>query len=136
MKKLIAPLAVATVVIATSMLGCKMPKKLTTDQIQAIEDSIPHIFPTATMIHTNQNEDNDKVNLIITDPTFYISTPEQKQAAAIRSGVMLIHVMGADNNLSKATLVITKDKSTNDGIPADGIQTDMKIDSLVKAGVK
>ena len=134
MKKSIIP--VLFVIIATAITGCKEGKRISTEQIQAIEDSIPRLFPTATLVHTNQNEDYNEINLIITDPIFYNAPQQDQQAAAIRSGIMLIHVLGTDLGISRATLVLTKDKSTNDGIPGDGIQTNMHIDSLMKAGVK
>jgi hypothetical protein len=133
MKKLLIPIAIITVITGATLTGCKEPKEITMDQVQAIEDSIPKLFPSARTIHTLQDNDYSNVKLIVADPVFYNATPEQKQAMAIRTGSMILHVLGGDNSITKATLIITKDTHTENQDPADGIKTDMKIDSLEKA---
>jgi len=136
MRKVFIP--VATTIIAVMLASCnamKEPKQMTIDQKNAIEDSLPKIFPTAVTLHTIQDEDYN-IKLVIGDAKFYPSSPAQYQAAAIRTGAMLINVLGADCGVRKATLVITKDTRNNVEDPKDGISTDMKIDSFEKAGTK
>ena len=127
---MIVPLAILPIIIAVMLQGCKEPKKITIEQLHAIEDSIPHIFPNARTIHTIQNDDYNNLRLIVADPVFYNATPEQEQAMAIRTGAMILHVLGPDNSIIKATLILTKDTRNDNEDPADAIKTDMKLDSL------
>jgi hypothetical protein len=131
MKKLI-PFAILSLLIFAASCGLKEQKKITTDQSTQFEDSIPHIIPSARSIHTMQNDDITKVTIVVGDPSFYTSDPAAKQQAAIRVGLMVLHVLGPDNNLNTGTFAVTKKDDNNDKLPADAITADMKIDSLKK----
>ena len=128
MKKLILPLIVAISVISCNAL--KEQKTITTEQKDAIEDSIPKIIPGVATIHTMRI--NEEIKFVIGDARFYSSSAEQKNDAAIRVGTALLHVLGPDFGITKATLIITQDTHNEVDDPKDGIKTDMKIDSLEK----
>jgi hypothetical protein len=53
-------------------------------------------------------------------------------SSAIRVGMMVLRVLGPDNNLSTGTFVVSKKDNDGDKIPDDGITADMKLDSLKK----
>jgi hypothetical protein len=131
MKKMMLPVVVACIE-ALSFSGCKEPKKVTIDQLHAIEDSIPKLFPNAKTVHTIQNDDYNNLRLIIADPVFYNAPTDQQQVMAVRTGAMVLHVLGPDNSITKATLILTKDTRNDNEEPADAVKTDMKIDSLEK----
>ena len=116
-------------------LSCKEKeaKRIDMNQVAQFEDSIPHIIPGTRSIHTLQKEDEDtKFSLIVGSPGFYAAADDKKQAAAIRAGIMVMHVLGPDNSIESARLVLTQKDNDEKKIPDDGIILDMKIDSLKK----
>ena len=112
----------------------KEAKRIDMKQVAQFEDSIPHIIPGARSIHTLQKDDATEFKLIVGSPSFYTASDDNKQSAAIRTGLMVLHVLGPDNSIKNATLVLTKKDNDNqeNRIPEDGISLDMKIDSLKK----
>ena len=136
MKKLILPVMLFCAVVISSCSSFKEAKRITDAQRDVVEKEVPKLFPSPTLIHTNQSEDDRSLSIIITDTKFYDASSADKQAAAVKCGAILVHVLGGDNGISKFTLVLTKNPATDNGIPDDGIKMDMKVDSLIKAGVK
>jgi|GEM_PF-2493499 len=115
--------------------ACKMKeeKRIDMNQVNQFQDSIPHLVPGARSIHTVQDNDATNVILIVGSPSFYTASDAAKKKAAINTGLMVLHVLGADNNLKTGTLVISrKDNDSIARVPEDGIKLDMKIDSLSK----
>jgi hypothetical protein len=129
MQKIFAPLAIGFIAL-TSCNGLKEQKPLTTDQVHAIEEGIPKIIPTVTLINTRQGDDHSKLKIILGDPTFYNANDDEKRSKAIEVGKMVLQAVGVENTLSEGKLVITKDVKNQSEDPADGISLDMKLDSL------
>ena len=116
------------------MLGCKETgyKRIDMAQVHQLEDSIPHLIPGVSTIHTIQDDDYTKVRVIIGDVSFYSASPDVKQQAANKVAITLLRILGPDNNISKGTLVITKNIRDNIDNPPDGINIEMNFDSLKK----
>lgn len=132
MRKIAASIALVSIITSVSC-GLKEQKAITTDQLHAIEDGIPKIIPSVTLINTRQNgEDLCKVRIILGDPAFYGAPDAEKQSKAVAVGQLVLNTLGADNCLTNGTLVITKDVRNQEERPADGIELDMKLDSLNK----
>lgn len=130
MKKLILPITVALIAAAsckeTAYQGINM------DQVRQLEDSIPTLIKGVSTIHTIQNSDYTNVTIIIGDVPFYSASPEVKQEAANRVGLALLRILGKENNISKATLVVTQNVKDNNDNPPDGIKTEIDIEALKK----
>lgn len=122
---------VALLSLTAGVAGCDGEKTLNMAQVHQLEDSVAKEIPSIATIQTKV-VDNSNLKVIIGDVKFYTASPEQKQQAAVRVGQMALQIFGADNRLVKGTLVVTKDLRNNDEVPADGVSTDMKIDSLKK----
>jgi len=129
MQKFYASLALGLIGLA-SCNGLKEQKAITTDQLKKIEDGIPKVIPTVTLINTRQGDDHTKIKIILGDPTFYNANADEKHSKAVEVGKMVLEVVGVDNSLSDGKLVITKDVKNQAEDPADGITLDMKLDSL------
>ncbi len=120
------------VAFGATFSGCKEQKRIDMTQVTQFQDSIPKIIPGTKSIHTIQDDDASKVMIIVGSPSFYDANADQKQQAAINTGLMVLHVLGPDNSITKATLMIAKKDMDNNEVPKDGISIDMKIDSLKK----
>ncbi len=128
--------AILPVILFTASCGLKEQVKINMTQVAQIEDSVlkGQIIPKTVSVHILQDEDYSKANLIIVNSGLYNSKDNDKmQQAAIRTGLMLVRVLGPDMTLSKATFVISLNDPNNNKVPTDGISFDMKIDSLKKA---
>jgi len=138
MKNLSLLVSLLSLVLAASC-GLKEQKRIDMNQVAQIEDSIlkAQIVPNTTSVHIYQNgQDGDysKAFIIIVNNRLYKSKDNDKmQQSAIRTGLMLARVLGPDMTVSKATLVISMNDPNEDKVPDDGINVDMKIDSLKKA---
>lgn len=129
MQKIFASLVLTSVLFAACN-GMKEQKALTTDQIHKIEDGIPKIIPSVTLINTRQGEDHSKVTIILGDPTFYAASDADKQKKAIELGKLVLETAGVENSLHDGKVIITKDIQNQSESPADGIILNMKLDSL------
>ena len=121
-----------TTLVTIGFMGCKEQKRITMGQVTQFQDSIPKIIPGTRSIHVLQHDESDRVMIIVGSPSFYNAADDKKQQAAIHTGMMILHVLGPDNNISIATLVLSKKDTEEDKVPDDGIKIDMKIDSLQK----
>lgn len=102
------------------------------EEVHKFEDGIPAIIPTAASVQT-RIEKNVDLKLIVGAPKFYDASPAEMKQAAIKAGQLALATFGTD--LEKGVLIITKDLKNHPENPADGIITDMKLDSL-KAAIK
>jgi hypothetical protein len=132
MKNILLLLLSVSSVVFINGCGLKEQKRIEMTQVQQMQDSIPKIIPGVRSIHIIQDDDYSKVMIIVGTPSFFDANDDRKQQSAINTGAMVLHVLGADNSLSKGTLVITKKDMDTKEVPADGISIDMKIDSLKK----
>jgi hypothetical protein len=135
MKKSIFHTGFFFTLIAIGYMGCKEYKPIDMNQVTQLEDTIlkSQLIPGTSSIHTLQDADYTKVKVIIGNVSLYSAGTDAKQNAAIKVGTALLHILGPDNNLSSATLVITKEVRKDVDNPPDGISLDMKFDSLKKA---
>jgi hypothetical protein len=128
MNKIIVLLTAATFI---SFVGCKEPREVTMEEVHQFEQGFPAIVPSARSMNTIVEERTD-FRLIVGAPEFYAADKALQQEAAIKTGMLTLKIMGKD--ITKGTLIITKDVQDRSGNPADGIRIDMKIDSLKIAG--
>ncbi len=112
--------------------GLKEMKRIELPQATQMQDSVAKLIPGYYSGHVMQDDDFSKVVIIVGAPGFYDASADMKQLAAIRTGIMLLNVLGPDLSITNATLVITKKDNNDNKIPEDGISLDMKIDSLKK----
>lgn len=130
MKKLILP-----VTIALTIASCKDTeyKKINSDQLHMIEDSVAHLIPGVSTIHTLQNDDDlTKVKIIIGDVPFYSADATTKQSASNRLGLAILRVMGKDNNLHSATIVFTQNVKDDNEKPADAVNVEVDLSAMQK----
>lgn len=134
MKNIIVCAAILSPILFTS--SCDetddASKRINVTHTTQFEDSIPNIIPGTRSIHTLQDNDYKKAMIIVGSPSFYAASADDQQRAAVRTGQMVLHVLGAEGKVEEAKLVITKLDNNENKAPADGISLDMKIDSLKK----
>jgi hypothetical protein len=118
--------------IMLGIVSCNEPRIIEMEEVHKFEDGIPAIIPTAASVQT-RIEKNVDLKLIVGDPKFYNASPAEMRQAAINAGQLALATFGKD--IEKGVLIITKDLKNHPQNPADGIITDMKIDSL-KAATK
>lgn len=132
MNKLLIPIAAAAICITS----CKDTeyKRINSDQLRMIEDSVAHLIPDVRTIHTLQNDDDDltKVKIIIGDVTFYAASADAKRAAADRLGLAILRVMGKDNNLKKGIIVFTRNVKDDKENLADAINIEIDLAAMQK----
>jgi hypothetical protein len=63
----------------------------------------------------------------------YALSDDERQKEAVAVGAMALRIFGEGNFLKTGRLVFTKDVKNTLDAPADGLVSDMKIDSLKKA---
>lgn len=114
------------------VVSCNEPRIIEMEEVHKFEDGIPAIIPTAASVQT-RIEKNVDLKLIVGAPKFYDASPAEMKQAAIKAGQLALATFGTD--LEKGVLIITKDLKNHPENPADGIITDMKLDSL-KAAIK
>lgn len=134
MKNIIVCAAILSPILFTS--SCDetddASKRMNLTHTTQFEDSIPNIIPGARSVHTIQDNDYKKAMMIVGSPSFYAASADDQQRAAVRTGQMVLRVLGTEGKLEEAKLVITKLDNNENKAPADGISLDMKIDSLKK----
>ncbi len=118
--------------IMLGIVSCNEPRIIEMEEVHKYEDGIPAIIPTAASVQT-RIEKNVDLKLIVGAPKFYDASPADMKLAAISAGQLALATFGTD--LEKGVLILTKDLKNHPQNPADGIITDMKIDSL-KAAMK
>jgi hypothetical protein len=118
--------------IMLGIVSCNEPRIIEMEEVHKFEDGIPAIIPTAASVQT-RIEKNVDLKLIVGDSKFYNASPAEMRQAAINAGQLALATFGKD--IEKGVLIITKDLKNHPQNPADGIITDMKIDSL-KAATK
>jgi hypothetical protein len=115
-----------------ALFSCSEPKEINMGQIHQLEDSIAKAVPTVSTIHTFVKGRSTLI-VILGDVSFYKSGEAKKQEKAIEVGAMALRIFGPENGITKGQFIITKVLDNTQEIPADGIKTDMRIDSLQKA---
>jgi hypothetical protein len=118
---------------ACAWTGCKEYKRIDMNQVNQIEDSVlkSQIVPHTSFVHILQDDDYTKASVVVGNARLY-DDKDNIQSAAIRTGMMLLRVLGPDNNLSTGVFVVSKKDNAENKLPDDGISADMRIDSLKK----
>ncbi len=114
-------------IVILGVASCNEPRIIEMEEVHKYEDGIPAIIPSAASVQT-RIEKNLDLKLIVGAPDFYEASPSEMHQAAIRAGQLALATFGKD--IEKGVLIITKDLKNHPENPADGIVTDMKIDSL------
>jgi len=132
MKKITLSISICAVIAAMS--ACHGESDMA--QMQQLQDSLFAAYPGKVgAIHINP-EGRENLIVVLGAPAFYGTTADEKQKQALEIGAMALRIFGKDNYLKTGKLVITQDTHNTANDPADGIITDMKIDSLKAAGAK
>jgi hypothetical protein len=129
MKKLILPASFALFALANS--GCKEYKPINMSQVEQIYDSLKTI-PGVFSMHVLQDDDYSKVTVILGDVALYNAGKDQVQQTASKVGMMVLHVLGPDNNISTGIFAVAKKDPDKEEIPQDAIKADMNINDLKK----
>jgi hypothetical protein len=104
--------------------------------MQQFQDSLFARYPGKVgAIHINP-EDRENLIVALGAPALYELSPADRQTEAIQIGAMALRIFGEGSYLKTGRLVLTRDANNAKNDPADGISTDMKLDSLIKARLK
>lgn len=106
--------------------GCKEYKRISMAQVEQMYDSLKTI-PGVVSMHILQDDDYTNVAVIVGDAPLYDAGKDKVQETADRVGLMLLHVLGPDNNLSRGTFAVARKDLNEDKIPDDAIKADMHI---------
>jgi hypothetical protein len=124
--------SVALLMVAIGFVSCNEPRIIEMEEVHLFEDKIPTLIPSAATVQTRIERNRD-MKLIVGAPKFYEASPAEMQQVAVNAGQLALATFGT--GIEKGVLIITKDLKNHVENPADGIITDMKIDSL-KAAMK
>ncbi len=128
MKKLLVP--VILLVVFAAMYSCN-DEETDSANMQQLQDSINVYYRTAEAIHINP-EDRENLIIVLGDKSLYAAPQDVKQKEATDIGTMALRIWGKDSYLKKGRLVVTRDTRNTSNEPADGITTNINIDSLKK----
>ncbi|MES2702533.1 MAG: hypothetical protein V4649_07840 [Bacteroidota bacterium] len=117
-------------VLFTSCSEFREKKRITTQQVDLLQDSVRQIIPSVRAINIIQTADNTAVRVSVGDPSLYRESQAKKEEVALRVGLMICHVLANDNDLDSGTFAVTNDIKTDSPVHHDDINIDMKIDSL------
>jgi len=128
-KKLLALLGIAF--SAFVFFSCKEITEVSMEQIHQLQDSVARIVPGAGAVDIKVVGQTE-LKVIVSAPAFCAESPDKIKMAALKTGEKAMLVFGPDNAIKTGKLILTKEnrQSAWDKDPADGIVTDMKIDSL------
>lgn len=120
------------VVLSAAFMSCEGTEgsQVQMDQVQKFQDSLPTVVSSISSIQTRVDE-SQNVKVILGSAKLYDAPAERKQEVAIIAGNMALGVFG--RGIKNGTLILTKEIKDHKEDPADGIKTDMKIDSLKTA---
>jgi hypothetical protein len=130
MKRNFTVLIVAVIMIAFA--SCKDTEASDVQHIEEMKDTIFKTFPTVVGI-TIRVEESSQLYVTIGDAHLYKADDVARQKEANRIGVIALHIFGKDNELEKGKLTVTKNEHTEEENPADGITTNINLDSLRKS---
>jgi hypothetical protein len=127
-----AMLGIISTMLLAGLVSCEGfgGAKVGMDQVYKFNDSLPTVISSISTIQTRVDE-SQRVKVIIGSESLYDASQEKKQEAAVTAGKMALNIFGTD--VVEGTMIVTKDIQNHQEDPADGIQTDMKLDSLKKA---
>lgn len=119
--------------LALACLSCESSNMVSMEKVLEYQDSAAKLVPGAATIQAridrNFNTESITLKLIVGAPGFYDSSPDKKDAVAIKAGEMALRILGP--GVDRGVLIITKvpmEYKKDD--PADGRVSDMKLDIL------
>ena len=129
MKKLFLPIAIIAVIGVVS--SCKDETSYMPQEAQ-MKDSIFKAYPTTVASIWIHVTDKTQIDIVLGGRKLYATGAAQKQQMANELGFMALRIFGKDSYLKTGKLVITKDEQNSVDNPADGISTNINLDSLTK----
>jgi hypothetical protein len=122
---------IAAIAVVVSLGSCRGDSDMA--YMQQLQDSVFAAYPGKIgAVHINP-EDRENLILVLGAPGMYALSDDERQKEAVAVGAMALRIFGEGNFLKTGRLVFTKDVKNTLDAPADGLVSDMKIDSLKKA---
>lgn len=122
---------VAALAALVSFVSCHEDSDMA--YMQQLQDSVFAAYPEKVGSVHIKPEDREHLIVVLGAPGMYDLPEEQRQKEAVAVGAMALRIFGEGNFLKTGRLVFTKDVKNTVDAPADGLVSDMKIDSLKKA---
>lgn len=125
----------AAMAVVVSFASCRGDSDMA--HMQQLQDSVFAAYPGKVgAVHINP-EGRENLIVVLGAPGMYDMPEDQRQKEAVAVGAMALRIFGEGNFLKTGRLVFTKDVRNTLDAPADGLTSDMKIDSLkTAAGTK
>ncbi len=130
MKKIVLPVIACSFIAFIS--ACHSESDMQANQ--RLTDSLFARYPGKVGAIRINPENRENLVVVLGAPAFYGTSAEDKKQQAVEIGVLALGIFGKESYLKTGRLVITRDVNNTADNPADGISTDMKLDSLIKAG--
>jgi hypothetical protein len=122
---------IAAIAVVVSFGSCRGDSDMAC--MQQLQDSVFAAYPGKIgAVHINP-EGRENLILVLGAPGMYALSDDERQKEAVAVGAMALRIFGEGNFLKTGRLVFTKDVKNTLDAPADGLVSDMKIDSLKKA---
>jgi hypothetical protein len=122
---------VAALAALVSFVSCHEDSDMA--YMQQLQDSVFAAYPEKIgAVHINP-EGRENLIVVLGAPGMYALSEDERQKEAVAVGAMSLRIFGDGNLLKTGRLVFTKDVKNTVDAPADGLVSDMKIDSLKKA---
>jgi hypothetical protein len=125
-------LAIVSMAVSVCFWSCKEGGEQYLQQKADLRDSIFAAYPTTVASITIELKTETELNVILGGDQLYKSTPTQQQKMAGEVGSMALRIFGKDNYLKTGKLTLTKDERNLSTEPADGVSTNINLDSLKK----
>lgn len=116
--------------VVISIASCREESDMA--YMQQLQDSVFAAYPGKVGAVHIKPEDREHLIVVLGAPGMYDMPEEQRQKEAVAVGAMALRIFGEGNLLRSGRLVFTKDERNTLDAPADGLVSDMKIDSLKK----
>jgi phage-related minor tail protein len=112
--------------------GCKEAKDVSMANLHRIMDSVAAAIPGGVAIDA-KIEQQRNLKIIFSNAAAYNATAAGRHKLAIKAGKIAMSIIGPGTEVKTGKLILTKEMPAAawDKDPADGIVTDMRIDSLV-----
>ena len=105
-------------------------------RIAAMRDSIFSAYPANVASVTIKVEDKTNLKIVLGGGELYKFPADKRQFMANDLGLMAMRIFGKDSYLRAGKLIVTKDERNSSESPADGVVSEINIDSLKKISAK
>ena len=100
-------------------------------QMEQLKDSVFARYPTVRAVTVNVRHGNTLI-FALGDPDLYKKPETYRDKMGRELGQLAISVMGNDNGLDKARMIVTPNTRNMDAEPKDGLTTEIDLKSLAK----